>query len=199
MSLEMAFTLSSCKLKSSSKPNPSSSMQPPQVRTQRLLFFTCSNQYPLSSSLIIKCCCGLEAWWTWLELICGIGIDVVVFLVWCWIWWLVPCWKFRVMGPLWIARDMAVVEGHPVNCCTNALKLEVLALRRVMGVLLETLDLLRIGLNAEAFGVKWWPLVVLLCDEFVGLIIMLFVDDNDMHVVVSMNPSMNDGSRSCMA
>jgi len=90
---------------------------------------------------------------------------------------------------------MGVVE-EPVNCCTNALKLEVLALRRVMGVVLEALDLLLIGLNAEAFGVKWWPLVVLLCDEFLGLSIMLFGDD--MHVVVSMNPSMN-GSRSSMA
>lgn len=95
------------------------------------------------------------------------------------------------MGPLWIASDMVVVVGHPVNCCTNALKLEVLALRRVIGVLLEALDLLRICLNAQPFGVKlWWPIVVLLC-ELLGLNMIMPSDDDDMDA--SMSPSM-DGS-----
>lgn len=50
---------------------------------------------------------------------------------------------------------MAVLLGQPVNCCTSALKLVVLALRSVVGVLFEALDLLRIGLEPlllTAFG-----------------------------------------------
>lgn len=67
-----------------------------------------------------------------------------------------------MIGPLWTPSvDMAVV-GHPVNCCTKALKFVVLALRRVVGVLLEALDLLLIGLHTLPFGVNWLEMLLLL-------------------------------------
>lgn len=74
---------------------------------------------------------------------------------------------------------MAVLLGHPVNCCTSALKLVVLALSSVVGVLFEALDLLRIGLEPlTAFG-----------------LVGLGLDDEDVVVVTmvlasEINPSM---------
>jgi len=62
---------------------------------------------------------------------------------------------------------MAVV-GHPVNCCTNALKLVVLALRSVVGVLLDALDRLLIGLHTLPFGVNWEEMLLLSDEGMVG-------------------------------
>ena len=56
-----------------------------------------------------------------------------------------------------------------MNCCTNALKLVVLALRSVVGVFLEALDLLLIGLDTLPFGLNWLKMLLLSDDGMVGV------------------------------